>query len=505
MTTRSNSERDNKVEEEVSLSTVAIPNEEDSKDEDALEDNSKSMQDVDSKSIPICKKEEIDINPTSSSSPQTDDAPTQTKPRQDSEKMDSKTNNDDPNSESIENDENDLIPFAHNMNTEAMTAAANYPFSFSHNLIPTSAANNNNSSSSSNPPTRRLSFEDDNQPFGLSASPPHKKVTFDKDNKPRDFTNVTTNNASSDHSLTCQEDQDFGSPPAPVGLDSIFPTTYMDEMSSFPTLQQNQYLIDDSYSNNLLGCAFIPSPRQDPETSSLSNSNLVLSSTSLNPFSLNINDIRAQYSGPTLSNTFSNHSSQPMMSSLPSLDGHGYNDTNEIGNIQDENEEDKNNGFKSTGKTLLNLSQISASVDRSSRTKRPRTRKMSRNLPLRKRHPSLATNSRGTSDQNDIDGMTTPINTTRQTNTRHLVSRSASTEKKKKSIHTKQLKRHRKVSGRKPYPRTATTSDGRFKLLPKAENVGDGMTRVIQHFVPKRHTVPILSTERTLPNTVIFG
>lgn len=106
--------------------------------------------------------------------------------------------------------------------------------------------------------------------------------------------------------------------------------------------------------------------------------------------------------------------------------------------------------------------------------------------------------------------MTTPINTTRQTNTRHLVSRSASTEKKKKSVHTKQqlkLKCHRKVSGRssKPFPRTATTSDGRFKLLPKPENMEDGATRVIQHFVPKRHTVPILSSERSLPNTVIFG
>ena len=468
------SENDIAAEDTSVMAAIAIPNNVVVK----FEDDDKLRQDEDSEpsSLPEQVKSATDTMP-----PQPDDDPSQGEstssviiPKSDN---DSKMNLNDHNGGDNENNENDLIPFAQNMNTESM-GVYTYPFAMSHNI-----------STSRNDPTRKLSFDDDHQSFGMATSPAQKRVQFG-DAKPSDFATMASN---SSESLTCQEDQNFGSPP-PVGLDSIFPSSYMEEMNAFPSLHQSQYLIDDSYSKNLLGGAFIPSPHQDPETSSLSNGNVA--SAPLNPFTLNIHDIRAQYSGPTLHNTFSSHSSQPLINPLPSLDGHGYNEDDDS-NVQ---REEDNNGKKSMGKTLDNLSQISAIVARNNRPKRPRTRKMARNLPLRKRHPSL---SHGQSE----DIITTPVNTARQSNTRNLVSRSVSTEKKRKTIYTKQLKRHRsKPQGRsKSFPRTASTSESRFKLLPKASNTSDGSTRVIQHFTPKRHTVPILSSERSLPNTVIFG
>jgi hypothetical protein len=335
--------------------------------------------------------------------------------------------------------------------------------------IPYNLSSNNDSN-----PTTRLSFEDDPARGSDSAT------------------------------LNYQENEDVGSPP-PIGADGAFPTSCFEDMSIFPSFP-NQYHIDDAYSTNLLGCTFLPSPNDSGNAM-----------PSIAPqFHLNFHDIRAQYRGPTLSSSACNNINghafpnnppppPPFIRSLHSTD---EDDDEEEGRIR------RSSMGSSGGKSLDNLSQISARASRTNRSRRPR--QTSRNLPLRKRHTSIDHNR-------DQQLMTTPLATTRSS--RRMVSRSASAEKKKGrgmsssmqiDTHRNWSKRHGSSTGNsaranstKSFTRTSATSAARFNNVPtptlSSASKITPRVRVIEHFTPKRNTKAILSKESALPNTVIIG
>ena len=113
--------------EDTSATAIAIPNSTEVKIED---DNDKSSKDEGLEQMALSKKEK---SATDLMASQTNDGPTQGKSSSSATKN-SKMNLDDHNGGDGDNDENDLIPFAHNMNTESM-GLGTYPFSISHNLI----------------------------------------------------------------------------------------------------------------------------------------------------------------------------------------------------------------------------------------------------------------------------------------------------------------------------------------------------------------------------------
>ena len=324
-------------------------------------------------------------------------------------------------------------------------------------------------------PSRKLSFEDD-QCLGLMSSPNQRSSNdYEDERKGNSSTSNTFTN------LTFQESQGIGSPP-PIGAAGSFPSSGFEEMSFFPSFQ-NQYHVDDSYSSNLLGCAFFPSPNDNGPLSS--NINIAPS----HHFLVNIHDIRAQYGGPTLNGN--NNAFPPLMRSLHSSNHHNGRQK------EDEEEGEGNERTRSMGKTLDSLDKISTSTAKKNRSKRPR--QMSRNLPLRKRHTSL---------DHGQEVMTTPVSTARSSH--RMVSRSISVEKKKGggSTSIQHISRNRsRRQSTKSFPRTTTTSAARFNNVPPTLSLGNGKVRVIQHFTPKRNTVPILSADTTItiPNTLIVG
>ncbi len=313
-------------------------------------------------------------------------------------------------------------------------------------------------------PSRRLSF-DDEQPFSIVATPKQNRVRFD-DDEARDF--------STGSDLLCPETQ---------ALDGFFPSSALEDMSSFHPFQGQQFQIDDSYCSNLLGSAFIPSPNESGVSSS--------HAAQFQPLLANIHDIRVQYTVPPLSSSKgikeSSHCPPFLVQSLPKLDVDGYNEE-----VQVESEECTRK--RTIGKTIDNLTQISASANKRQKSARPQTRKATRNLPLRKRHTKV--------QPEEI--LTTPMAATRP-QTRHMVSRSASVEKSKKvpSSQSRTSRNRSKRRSKTSVPRTASTSDARFK--DESPSMGVGTMRIIQHFTPKRNTVAILSTETSLPKTVVIG
>jgi len=321
-------------------------------------------------------------------------------------------------------------------------------------------------------PSRKLLFEEERN-FGLLSSPHHPNINGD-DGKVR----------SNAHSVHYHETPQPFESPAP-GLDGMFPSSYLEEMGSFPPLQ-NPYQIDDSYNSNLLGGAFIPSPN-DPV---MSSSNI----THLHPFLTNIpsmHDIQVQHHGPMLNCTKrdlgSTQDDPYEMKDLPKLDSQVYSD--------DADSEKAVDNKRSIGKTLDNLNQISASTTKRRKSTRPQSRKVTRNLPLRKRHTTL--------DQSPQLVLKTPMASTRS-QTRNMVSRSTSGEKKKKEplIDVNPSRNRSRRQSSTYAPRTASTSAARFNDNGSDQNAS---FRVIQHFTPKRHTNPILSVERSLPTAVILG
>lgn len=321
-------------------------------------------------------------------------------------------------------------------------------------------------------PSRKLSFEDE-QPFSIVTTPKQNRVRFD-DDEARDF--------STGSHLLCPETQEVVCP-TPVALDGFFPSSALEDIGSFHPFQGQQFQIDDSYCSNLLGSAFIPSPNESGVSSS--------HAAQFQPLLANIHDIRVQYNVPPLSSSkvIMESSQCPpfLVQSLPKLDGDGYNEE-----VQGESEECTRK--RTIGKTIDNLNQISASATKRKKSAKPQTRKVTRNLPLRKRHTKV--------EPEEV--LTTPMAATRP-QTRHMVSRSASVEKtKKESTSQSRTSRNRsKRQSKTSVPRTASTSDARFK--DESPSIGVGTMRIIQHFTPKRNTVAILSTETSLPKTVVFG
>ncbi len=288
------------------------------------------------------------------------------------------------------------------------------------------------------------------------------------------------------------EGQSFPSP-AGFGTDSGFPSILsIDDMNFFQPLL-NQFPIDESYSNNLLGSAFIPSPNEFSSGQITTNNLSLVSSSHLFPTSDDIHDIRAQYSGPTLNpnNRNSDEGTKGSTEILPpltkpltkpqSLNVKREDRVHVEGNITSK--------LPTIGKTLDNLQQMST-TSTSARLDRPkRLRRVSRNLPLRKRHATLG-NRRGSSRQM----LTTPPPTTKTRSSQRIVSRSTSVDKKKRTTSV-QIQPSRNRSVRK-------SSMGNSAVTP---SVGiRGNVRVIQHFTPKRIS-PILSEEAALPRTVIIG
>lgn len=345
---------------------------------------------------------------------------------------------------------------------------------------------------------------------GNSNNDPSRKLLFDNECA----LNLMTSPNNDQEVPPPGPHQDFGTP------NPIFPSSGLDEIHTFqPFSIQHHHPLDDSYSANLLGAAFIPSP----SVGGLGDHNTVPTNMApFYPFLVNMNDFRAQHTsnstgtevnadfvGSSLSaSTYANHLPLPFANSLPSLNPKLEEKNNNEDEIKVKSQSEDGQRKRSQGKTLDNLTQLSATSH--NRSKRARSRKISRNLPLRKRHSAL----QGSSSKKS-DNVSTPTTATRRSNAAHrLVSRSTSAEKKKSKrsaggrgdmklpIRPASRNRSRRQSNM-PFGRASSASANRGTL--SSENDGT-ITRVIQHFTPKRHTIPILSMETSsLPNAVMFG
>ncbi len=391
------------------------------------------------------------------------------------------------------------IPFVQNMDADAVEEtmmASSYPMPLLFNSRSGTSGHYN--------PSRRLTFEDDNDDVNdRSASNPMASLACD------------------------EETQDYGSP-APIGAHGTFPDE--EEMNIFPPFQ-NQYHIDDSYSTNLLGAAFLPSPNES-STGPLALPSNTVSSSSAHPLLINIQDIRAQYGGPTLNNHIVNsnepyHTLPPLMetvrsSSLDQDSNNQYHHRSEENGGKNDNENNPADKKQTTsprsfgGKTLQNLNQISASHDAAARNGRrssKRSRAMTRNLPLRKRHTTLGGGGAetGRPTRNGMELMTTPPVTTTRSTSQRLVSRSVSAEKHKvggglrgrrlSSSPPEQISKKQPSRNRSRRQSVSVSSSRRMHGTPSSS----GKLRTIQHFTPRRNTIPILSSETSLPNTIIIG
>ena len=356
--------------------------------------------------------------------------------------------------------------------------------------------------------SRKLLFDDD-QSLGLICSSPQRinipPGNNDDDHatgevEQNDNSSTTAKNLSSfTHELTCNETF-----PSPAGFGASFPMSSLDEMNFFQPFQ-NQFPIDESYSNNLLGSTFIPSPNSAEATlcNVLSASQLFQSTTT--------SEMQVPFKGPTLTaischNSRSNNSTStayPVQQVPQSFHMEEEEDAKIEENVSTMNSVTKRQ--PTIGKTLDSL--ISASITtKNERPKRSRRVTSGRNLPLRKRHAPL----RGGDDdgsQDQQDAQTEMLTTPKPTKTRsshRMVSRSTSVEKNKRvSMTNVQPSRNRSV--RKSSMTRAATRSNRFGVDDmETPPLDGGSLRVIQHFTPKRIS-PILSEESTLPRTVIIG